>query len=123
MKLINLLLLNYSNTSVSPPSAFKNWDLDFHLMIFFVTTFLFIVSFGAGWLIQKFFKIPPAERISLTYGLGMNNNRSGLVLASSAMADHSLIMLPIIFYNLGQQIVAGIFNSKLLRSNTNNRKD
>lgn len=113
LNLINLLVLNYSNASVSLPTAFKNWDLDFLVMIIFVTTLLCIVSFTAGWWVPKFFKIPEAERIALTYGLGMNNNGTGLVLASAAMADHPLIMLPIIFYNLGQQIVAGVFSAKL----------
>ena len=44
------------------------------------------------------------------YGLGMNNNGTGLVLASMALADHPTVMLPIIFYNLVQQIAAGIVN-------------
>lgn len=113
LNLVNLLVLNYSNASVSLPIAFKNWDLDFLVMIIAVTTLLCVVSFSAGWLIPKCFKLPDTERISLTFGLGMNNNGTGLVLASSAMGDHPLIMLPIIFYNLGQQVVAGIFNSKL----------
>src|SRR5690242_19631143 len=85
LNLINLLLLNYSNASVSLPTAFKNWDPDFLVMIIFVTTLLCVISFTAGWIIPRFFKIPPAERISFTYGLGMNNNGTGLVLASATM--------------------------------------
>lgn len=42
------------------------------------------------------------------YGLGMNNNGTGLVLASMALADHPGVMLPIIIYNLVQQVVAGV---------------
>jgi hypothetical protein len=37
----------------------------------------------------------------------MNNNGTGLVLASMAMADHPRVMLPIIFYNMVQHLVAG----------------
>jgi predicted Na+-dependent transporter len=40
------------------------------------------------------------------FGLGMNNNGTGLVLASATLADHPLVMLPIIFYNLVQHLMA-----------------
>ena len=83
------------------------------LMIIFVATLLCIISFTAGWMIPRVIKMSHDDRVALTYGLGMNNNGTGLVLASAAMGNHPLIMLPIIFYNLGQQIVAGVFNSKL----------
>jgi BASS family bile acid:Na+ symporter len=42
------------------------------------------------------------------FGLGMNNNGTGLVLASVTLANHPLVMLPIIFYNLVQHLVAGV---------------
>ena len=42
------------------------------------------------------------------FGVGMNNNGTGLVFAAQALADHRLVLLPIIFYNLEQQLVAGI---------------
>jgi BASS family bile acid:Na+ symporter len=38
----------------------------------------------------------------------MNNNGTGLVLASVALADHPQTMLPIIFYNLVQHLVASV---------------
>ncbi len=41
------------------------------------------------------------------FGLGMNNNGAGLVLASVALADHPQVMLPIIVYNLVQHLAAG----------------
>ena len=53
-------------------------------------------------------KATPAQRTSLMFGLGMNNNGTGLVLASMALADHPRVMLPIIFYNLVQHLIAGI---------------
>src|SRR5262249_5040155 len=49
----------------------------------------------------------PAQRVSLMFGLGMNNNGTGLVLASVALAAHPRVMLPIIAYNLVQHLVAG----------------
>jgi len=47
------------------------------------------------------------------FGLGMNNNGVGLVLASMALSDHPLIMLPIIIYNLLQHIIAGIVDKRI----------
>ena len=41
------------------------------------------------------------------YGLGMNNNGTSLVLASLALASFPRIMVPIIFYNIVQHLVAG----------------
>jgi hypothetical protein len=41
------------------------------------------------------------------FGLGMNNNGTGLVMASMALADHPRVLLPIIFYNLVQHLAAG----------------
>jgi BASS family bile acid:Na+ symporter len=37
----------------------------------------------------------------------MNNNGTGLVLASLVLADYPRVMVPIIFYNLIQHLVAG----------------
>ena len=47
------------------------------------------------------------------FGLGMNNNGTGLVLASLTLAAHPAVMLPIIFYNLVQHVVAGIVDFAL----------
>lgn len=41
------------------------------------------------------------------YGLGTNNNGTGLVLASLALAVYPRVMVPIIFYNLVQHLLAG----------------
>ena len=50
------------------------------------------------------------------FGLGMNNNGTGLVLASTAMASMPLAMLPIIIYNLAQHLIAGGVNALLRRA-------
>ncbi len=110
LKLVNscvLLLLNYSNASVSLPQAIQNPDLDFLAITLAIVLGLCVLGFAAGWLIARLLKSSPAQRISLMFGLGMNNNGTGLVLASMALADHPRVMLPIIFYNLVQHLVAG----------------
>jgi BASS family bile acid:Na+ symporter len=50
------------------------------------------------------------------FGLGMNNNGTGLVLASLALADHPRVTLPIIFSNLVQHLAAGFVDRWLSRT-------
>ena len=52
--------------------------------------------------------VDEAQEASLMYGLGMNNNGTGLVLASMSLAAYPQVMLPVIFYNLVQHVMAGI---------------
>ena len=48
------------------------------------------------------------------FGLGMNNNGTGLVLALMTLVDDPLVMLPIIFYNLVQHLVASVVDRAFL---------
>lgn len=45
----------------------------------------------------------------------MNNNGAALVLASISLTDHAAILLPIIFYNFAQQVIASIVSSKMTK--------
>ena len=110
IKLINavvLLLLNYSNGSVSLPQAVADRDYDFLAVTLAITAGLCITAFSAGYGLSRLFKVDDAERVSLMYGLGMNNNGTGLVLASLVLASYPQVMVPIIFYNIIQHLVAG----------------
>ncbi|HKO31046.1 MAG TPA: bile acid:sodium symporter, partial [Nitrospiraceae bacterium] len=110
IKLINaivLLLLNYSNASVSLPQAVADRDFDFLAVTLGITTGLCFTAFASGYGLSRLFKVDEADRVSLMYGLGMNNNGTGLVLASLALASYPRVMVPIIFYNLVQHLVAG----------------
>ena len=104
---VNLLLLNYSNASVSLPQAIADRDVDFLAVTLGITTGLCFTAFAAGYGLSRLFKIDQAEQVSLMYGLGMNNNGTGLVLASLALASYPRVMVPIIFYNLVQHLAAG----------------
>jgi bile acid:Na+ symporter, BASS family len=111
LKLANfaaLLVLNYSNASVSLPQAITDPDWDFLAATLGVVVALCLFGFSAGWFISYLLKTPPAEKTSLVFGLGMSNNGTGLVLASMALADHPRVLLPIIFYNLVQHLGAGL---------------
>ncbi|MCA9802736.1 MAG: bile acid:sodium symporter [Cyanobacteria bacterium HKST-UBA02] len=118
MKLVNfiaLLLLNYSNAATSLPQALRKPDPDFLLFINATTIVLCTAAFLAGWLIARWLKTDQAERASLMFGLGMNNNGTGLVLAASALSDHPAVLLPMIFYTLVQQVLAGLVDWKMFR--------
>jgi BASS family bile acid:Na+ symporter len=122
LKLINslvLLLLNYSNASVSLPQALAERDYDFLAITFAITTGLCLALFAAGYGLSRLFKLNRAEGVSLMFGLGMNNNGTGLVLASLALSAYPNIMVPIIFYNLVQHIVAGTVQEVMSRRESN----
>lgn len=50
------------------------------------------------------------------FGLGMNNNGTGLVLAASALADHPAVLLPMILYTLVQQVIAAVTDFLIFKS-------
>jgi BASS family bile acid:Na+ symporter len=82
-------------------------DWDFLAVILAVVVCLCVLAFVSGWLIARVLRADGGVGIALMFGLGMNNNGTGLVLASMALADHPRVLLPIIFYNLVQHVVAG----------------
>ncbi len=118
IKLANLcilLLLNYSNASLSLPEALAKPDIDFLGLILFVVVALCLAGFATGYLISRMLHTQRSDRASLMFGLGMNNNGTGLVLVSMALADHAQVMLPIIFYNLVQHLVASLVDLALFQ--------
>jgi bile acid:Na+ symporter, BASS family len=111
LKVINifaLLILSYSNAAVSLPRAIAHPDLDFLLITLAIVTGLCMLAFASGLWIARAMRANQPQEAALMFGLGMNNNGTGLVLASATLADHPLVMLPIIFYNLVQHLVAGV---------------
>jgi BASS family bile acid:Na+ symporter len=118
LKLINslaLLALNYSNASASLPKAIANPDPGFLAVILVVVCSLCALAFSAGWMVSRLFRLESAGRVSMMFGLGMNNSGTGLVLATTTLADHPRAMLPIIVYTLVQNIVAGCVDRLMLR--------
>jgi BASS family bile acid:Na+ symporter len=110
LKLINtgvLLFLNYSNAAVSLPQTIVRPDPDFLAATLAIVVGLCALMFAAGWAIARWLRADRGHRVALMFGLGMNNNGTGLVMAAMALADHPVVLLPIIFYNLVQHLVAG----------------
>jgi len=109
-KLVNsvtLLLLNYGNGAVSLPQAVAYPDWDFLAVILALAVTLCVTSFACGWWLGRLFGADQSRCTALMFGLGMNNNGSGLVLAGMALTALPRVMLPIIVYNLVQHLVAG----------------
>ncbi|TFH08424.1 MAG: Na+-dependent transporter [Nitrosomonadales bacterium] len=121
MKFINcivLLLLNYSNAAASLPQAVANRDYDFLAITLVITAGLCSILFTTAYILSRIIKLNLADRISLMFGLGMNNNGTGLVLASVVLSSYPDIMVPIIFYNLVQHIAAGTLREMMNRRAT-----
>ena len=111
IKLVNygiLLLLNYSGASLSLPKALARPDFDFLALLLPIVFALCITAFATGYLIARIFGTNRKDMASLMFGLGMNNNGTGLVLISITLADHPGVMLPVIFYNLVQHLMAAL---------------
>lgn len=118
LKLANfivLLLLNYSNASTSLPEVFGKPDADYLLFVYCTTIVLCVAAFSAGWLISKWLKTSRTDQAALMFGLGMNNNGTGLVLATATLSDHPAVLLPMIFYTLVQQVLAAIVDWKFFK--------
>jgi BASS family bile acid:Na+ symporter len=105
---VNLLALCYSNAAVALPETVSNPDWDFLAVMLAIVLTLCVVGFASGWAIAQALGADEARRTSLMFGLGMNNNGTGLVLAATALANLPGVMLPVIFYNLVQHVVAAV---------------
>jgi BASS family bile acid:Na+ symporter len=102
-----LLFLCYANAAGSLPQVFGQPDWDFLALVLAGATALCVVAFAAGWLLARLLKVDEPQQRSLMFGLGMNNNGTGLVLASTCMVGSPGAVLPVLVYNLVQHLVAG----------------
>ncbi len=119
VKLANFLiivLLNYSNAVLVLPKVMSQPDADFLFAVMVVVSVLCVAGFGCGFLLAHALKVDRREKASLMFALGMNNNGTGLVLASMAFMDHPQVMLPIILYNLVQHFFASLVDFQLVRA-------
>ena len=115
---VTLLILCYGNASSCLPKAVGNPDWDFLGIILTFVTGLCLLTFAAGYTLSRILGVDRGQRASLIFALGMNNNGTGLVLASLAMGSLPLVMLPIIIYNLAQHLVAGSVDALLRRGSS-----
>jgi BASS family bile acid:Na+ symporter len=109
MKFFNalvLLFLCYTNAAGSLPEVLGQPDWDFLVMVFTGVTGLCLAAFAAGWVLARVLQVDQSQQRSLMFGLGMNNNGTGLVLASTSLAALPSAILPVLVYNLVQHLVA-----------------
>ena len=110
LKLTNsliLLLLTYMNASTSLPGVVAQPDWSLLNLTLFGALGMCVLSFGIGWLLARLMRTSDGERTALMFGLGMNNNGTGLVFAAAVLGHMPEVMLPVICYNLIQHVVAG----------------
>jgi BASS family bile acid:Na+ symporter len=111
-----LLLLCYMNAAVALPQTVAEPDWDFLALLLLLVVVLCAGSFAAGWALGRVVGAAPGRRAALMFGLGMSNNGTGLVLASTVLAGLPRAVLPVIVYNLVQHLVAGAVAPFLDRS-------
>jgi bile acid:Na+ symporter, BASS family len=102
----NLLALSYANAAVALPQAVATPDWDFLAVMLAIVLALCVLGFAAGCLLARLLGADGGGRTALMFGLGMNNNGTGLVLAAAALAHLPRVLLPVIGYNLVQHVVA-----------------
>jgi BASS family bile acid:Na+ symporter len=103
-----LIALSYTNAAVSLPQFLKQPNLRFLVPMLLAVGVLCLLAFASGWWISRLLDVTWSQRTALIFGLGMNNNGTGLVLASVLFARHPAVMLPIISYTLIQHLVAAL---------------
>jgi BASS family bile acid:Na+ symporter len=105
---VNFLLLAYANTCATLPQVVANPDITFLTVSLGVVISLCVTTFAAGWGIARLLKADRDQQTALMFGLGMNSNAVGLVLASATLAGYPLVIVPVITHTLVQQLVAGV---------------
>lgn len=111
-----LLSLCYANAAVSLPQTVARPDWDFLAVMLAIVLAMCCTGFAAGAVVGWSFRAVPAQRAALMFGLGMTNNGTGLVVAAGALAQYPAVMIPIIFYNLTQHVVAAAVDRFWLRA-------
>jgi BASS family bile acid:Na+ symporter len=101
-----LLTLCYANAAVALPTVFHDPDWDYLTVMLAIVVAMCVAGFAAGALIGTVARADRPRRASLMFGLGMTNNGTGLVIAAGALSGMPAVMLPIIFYNLVQHVIA-----------------
>ncbi len=112
---VTLLLLIYINSASALPQVLDQLGLDLLAALLGIAVSFCTVAFTAGWLVAQLLRVDRGGEIALIYGLGMNNNGTGLVLASATLSHWPQVSFTIVCYNLVQHLVAGCVDFALAR--------
>jgi len=113
---VSLLVLCYANASSCLPGVIDQPDWDFLAVVVTFVSGLCAMTFAAGYVLARLLRVNRGQQAALMFGLGMNNNGTGLVLASLALGTQPMVMLPIIVYNLAQHLFAGYVDTLMRRN-------
>ncbi|MDB4971790.1 MAG: Na+-dependent transporter [Myxococcaceae bacterium] len=105
--LLVLLTLSYTNASGAMHAIVAEPDYDMLALVFLITATMCMTSFYVGYRLSRLLGARPADTISLTFGVGMNNSSASSVLAAARMSDHPLVLVPILAYGMLQKVLAG----------------
>ena len=105
-----LLLLPLREVAVTLPQTVARPDTDFLLFFNTKVTLLCFTAFLLGLALARLLGLRKPQAAALVFGLGMSNNGTGLVVATAALPDHLLVLLPILSFNLVQHVVAGVMD-------------
>jgi bile acid:Na+ symporter, BASS family len=105
---VTLLLLTYTNASVSLPGMVAEPDWVFLVLALGAALGMCVLAFTAGWVLANLMGAEDDQRTALMFGLGLNISSPGLVMASVALAHLPAVMLPTLLYTLVQHVVAGV---------------
>ncbi|MDB5309022.1 MAG: Sodium Bile acid symporter family protein [Gemmataceae bacterium] len=108
-----LLVLCYVNASACLPGAVADPDWDFLALVVLAAGLMCAARFAAGFGVAGVVRADPARRASLVFGVGMANNGTGLVLASTALTASPMAVLPVVAMNLIQHLMAGAAGRRL----------
>jgi BASS family bile acid:Na+ symporter len=114
-----LLTLCYANAAVALPQIIRRPEWDYLAVMLAIVTAMCVGGFAAGAVIGRSARADQPQRTSLMFGLGMTNNGIGLVIAAGALAHIPAAMLPVLFYNLIQHVVAGCVNRYWIHGGVN----
>ncbi|MCZ2341378.1 MAG: bile acid:sodium symporter [Bacteroidales bacterium] len=114
---IVLLILCYANAALALPQTVARPDWDYLAIMLVIVLAMCGTGFVMGAVVGRVFRVDSAQRSSLMFGLGMNNNGTGLVVAAGALAQFPAVMVPVIFYNLIQHFVAAFVDRYWLKTN------
>ena len=113
---LTLLLLCYGNAADCLPATVRHPDWPYLATILTFVAGLCTLTFAAGYAVGRALNAGRGERVALLFGLGMNNNGTGLTLAALMFDHQPRLLLPIILYNLAQHLAAGCVAARLARA-------
>lgn len=118
INLLLLLVLNYSNAAAALPHVLASPDWRFLGLIAVAVSLRSALGFVCGYAVGRLTRAKRDETTSLTFGLGMANDGSGLVLLTAYVTDLPDAVLAIVAFNLVQQLAAGIADRMASRSSS-----